>query len=79
MSIIDQQIKISNAMVSNMKLEAQELGLGESILINFPRLEDQENGFYSDYQYPNNNDSSAIVNETGLETINNSKAAVKLG
>ena len=79
MSIIDQKIKISNAIVSNMKLEAQELGLGESILINFPRLEDQENGFYSDYQYPNNNDSSAIVNETGLETINNSKAAVKLG
>ena len=79
MSIIDQQIKISNAMVSNMKLEAQDLGLGENVLINFPRLEDQESGYYSDYQYPNNNDASAIVNETGLETINNSKAAVKLG
>jgi len=79
MSIINQQIKISNAMVSNMKLEAQELGLGESVLINFPRLEDQENGYYSDHQYPNNNDPAAIVSETELETINNSKAAVKLG
>ena len=79
MSILEQQIKMSDAMVANTSVDARELGLGESVLINFPRIEGQKNGYYVEYQYPNNNESSVVVTQTGLETINNSKAAVKLG
>tara|TARA_Y100000310_G_scaffold318048_1_gene371662 strand:+ start:46 stop:297 length:252 start_codon:yes stop_codon:yes gene_type:complete len=83
MAIIEQQIKMSEVMISDLKLEASNLGLGESRLINFPRVEEQKSGYYGDHQYPDNrkvfDGQNMIASESGLETINNSKTAGILG
>ena len=70
---------MSDAIVANVDVVARDLGLGESVLINFPRIEGQKNGYYVEHQYPNNNESSVIVTQTGLETINNSETAGQIG
>jgi len=83
MAIVDQQIKMSEAMISDLKFEASSIGLGESRLINFPRTEGQKSGYYNDHQYPDNrpiiDGQNMVTSETGLETINNSKTAGILG
>ena len=83
MAIVEQQIKMSEAVVSDLKIEALELGLGESRLVNFPRVEAQKSGYYGDHQYPDNrkvfDGQNMVTSESGLEAINNSKTAGILG
>ena len=83
MAIINEQLKMSEVFVADGKFEAQELGLGESVLINFPRVEEGRSGYYFDYQYPDNSQvfdgDNVVARENGLEIINNSKTAAVLG
>ena len=83
MSILNEQIKLSEAMISDIKIDAKELGLGETKLVNFPRLEAQNSGFDVNHQYPDNRQvfdgQNMVTSESGLETINNSKTAGQLG
>ena len=84
MGLLEQQLAMSQAMATDQKIEAGTLGLGESRLINFPRVETERSGYYEDYQYPDNRggriDGQGIVqSESGLEKINNSKTAGQLG
>tara|TARA_R110002060_G_scaffold77154_1_gene88292 strand:- start:148 stop:534 length:387 start_codon:yes stop_codon:yes gene_type:complete len=77
-SIIEDQIKMSEAILSGVKVDAERAGLGEGIL-KAPRTEAETSGYYGDYQYPNNsqtfNGPNTTTSESGIERINDSKTA----
>ena len=82
MSIINEQLQVSEVFVADGKISAQELGFGIERLINFPRVEEGRSGYYPDYQYPDNQKGMytfVAVGESGFEQINESKTAGGLG
>ena len=92
MSIIDEQIKLSDTILhakqikSDVQNEAMSLGLGNSRLtLHLERLEFTgiASGYHVDHQYPDNRQvfdgQNMVTNEGGLETINNSETAGQLG
>ena len=82
MSIINEQLKMSEVFVTDGKADAEQLGLASSVLINFPRVEESRSGYYSEYQYPDNQKGMytfVAVSEGGFEQINESKTSGGLG
>ena len=77
-SIIEDQIKMSQALLSGVKVDAERAGLGIGLLGPY-HDEGETSGYYLDHQYPNNsqtfNGPNLVTGELGFERINDSKTA----